>query len=166
MIKPTVHVLRKSGNVDLSKRLEDVAKRDTLVGVPQFDSSRPGDELNNAELAFLHTEGSPAQRIPARPFLQPSIKANIAEIAELQKRVIKSALAGKADLAFRNQEKLGFHAQILVQNWFTDPRNNFAPNAPYTIWKKGSDQPLIDTGRLRASIGYIVRENGQDAPNF
>ena len=166
MIKPTVHVLRKTGQIDLAKRLEDVAKRDTLVGVPQFDSSRPDGELNNAELAFLHTEGSPAQKIPARPFLQPAIKSDIAEIAELQKRVIKAALAGKADLAFRNQEKLGFHAQMLVQNWFTDPRNNFAPNAPYTIRKKGSSEPLIDTGRLRASIGYIVRENGQDAPNF
>lgn len=168
MIKPTVHVLRKTGQIDLAKRLEDVAKRDVLVGIPQVYSERldAEDNLNNAELAYLHTEGSPAQRIPARPFLQPSIKANVREIAELQKLIIKAALAGKANLAFKNQEKLGLFAQIEAQNWFNDPRNNWAPNAPSTIRRKKSDRPLIDTGELRKSIQYVIREDGQDAPNF
>jgi hypothetical protein len=30
------------------------------------------------------------------------------------------------------------------------------PNAPSTIAKKGSDVPLIDTGRLRQSVDYTV----------
>ena len=30
------------------------------------------------------------------------------------------------------------------------------PNAPYTIARKGSDVPLIDTGRLRQSIDFVV----------
>ena len=39
---------------------------------------------------------------------------------------------------------------------------SFKPNAPSTIRKKGSDKPLIDTGRMRQSVKYVCqrREGG------
>lgn len=35
------------------------------------------------------------------------------------------------------------------------------PNAPSTIERKGSSKPLIDTGQLRSSISFAVRERGR-----
>ena len=34
------------------------------------------------------------------------------------------------------------------------------PNAPSTVAKKKSSKPLIDTGRMRQSVNYIIRERG------
>jgi hypothetical protein len=34
------------------------------------------------------------------------------------------------------------------------------PNSPYTIARKGSSKPLIDTGQLRNSITYQVEIGG------
>ena len=36
-------------------------------------------------------------------------------------------------------------------------RGKFKPNSPKTIKRKGSAQPLIDTGRMRASISHKVK---------
>lgn len=158
MLKPTVNVLKKGKGLEgLLKSLEALAKRDVLVGIPEANSSRPMEGPNNAELAFLHTEGSPAQRIPARPFLQPSIMAEKEEIAKRQIKVIQAALKGDVQLSIVEIEKLGEMARQNAYDWFKDPRNNWPPNAPMTIRLKGSDQPLIDTGNLRKSITYVVR---------
>lgn len=37
---------------------------------------------------------------------------------------------------------------------------DFVPNSPETIKRKGSDKPLIDTGRMRQSINYVIQEKG------
>ena len=36
-------------------------------------------------------------------------------------------------------------------------RGKFKPNSPKTIKRKGSAQPLIDTGRMRASVSHKVK---------
>ncbi|CAI3202747.1 hypothetical protein CNEO2_3080002 [Clostridium neonatale] len=49
--------------------------------------------------------------------------------------------------------------QNIARDWFTNPSNNWAPNAKSTIDKKGSDRPLIgETGHLRGSITYVVKD--------
>ena len=37
---------------------------------------------------------------------------------------------------------------------------SYEPNAPSTIRKKKSDKPLIDTGRMRQSVKYVIRKKG------
>jgi len=32
----------------------------------------------------------------------------------------------------------------------------YPPNSPFTIAKKGSSKPLIDTGQMRASVKYVI----------
>ena len=44
----------------------------------------------------------------------------------------------------------GTAAANAAKAWFTDPKNHWAENAPSTIERKGSDQPLIDTGTTAA----------------
>jgi len=36
----------------------------------------------------------------------------------------------------------------------------FPPHPPETKKQKGSDKPLIDTGRMRQSINYVIQEKG------
>ena len=48
----------------------------------------------------------------------------------------------------------------LIQRKIVD--GTFEPNAPSTIRKKGSSRPLIDTGRMRQSVNFIIRRKGAD----
>lgn len=42
-----------------------------------------------------------------------------------------------------------------IQDVISD-KNLLVPNAPSTIRRKGHDKPLIDTGKLKASINFEV----------
>jgi hypothetical protein len=116
--------------------------------------------VTNAELLFIHTKGSPLKRIPARPVLEPAVKAdgNREPIARELAASAKASLAGDKQEAVRRMERAALVGQNAARRWFTDPRNGWAPNAPSTIRRKGSDRPLIDTGALRAAIVGVVRE--------
>lgn len=107
--------------------------------------------------AYIHAKGSPYWNIPARPFLEPAMEANKVPIADMYGKIIKAALDGKAALMKMESQKLGLYSQRVVKDWFTDPRNGWAPNHPLIAKLKGSDKPLIDTGQLRNSITYVIR---------
>ena len=51
-------------------------------------------------------------------------------------------------------------ANSVLENpvWFENPQNGWPPNSPRTIRRKGSDQPLVDTGEMRKAITYVVRD--------
>jgi len=55
-------------------------------------------------------------------------------------------------------KELGIYQKDLVQQTITE--GDFEPNAPSTIRKKRSDKPLIDTGRMRQSVNYVIKEKG------
>ena len=51
-------------------------------------------------------------------------------------------------------QRIGLWAQSEIQQRISD---GIPPqNAPYTINKKGSSTPLVDTGQLRSSISFKV----------
>ena len=117
-----------------------------------------GSTYSDAVAAYIAANGDPILNIPPRPFLEPSIDAEKEKIAVQQTKVLTAALNGKVSQARTEATKLGLLGQNIVKSWFTDPRNNWTPNAPSTIKRKGSDKPLIDTGALRNSISYAVKE--------
>ena len=174
---------------DIQRSLQELAKKDVLVGVPEASSNRKDSkEVTNAELAYMHTHGvrklsmrqenqelmdrgapysqayqmylqthgSPLWNSPPRPIIEPAIEANKNEIGGLLREALTKALDGRP---FEQElKKAGMKGQNVTRAWFTDPRNGWAPNSPITIAKKGSERPLIDTGELRKSITYIVRD--------
>lgn len=87
--------------------------------------------------------------IPARPWLAPGVASG----NEVYVKIIERELAdgGTAESAL---EKVGVAAVGKVQKYMTDLKN--PPNAPSTIRKKGSSNPLIDSGALRSSVTYKV----------
>jgi hypothetical protein len=53
-------------------------------------------------------------------------------------------------------KRAGQEAENRVKAWFFDPRNNWLPDKPATVRRKGSSRPLIDTAQLYNSIRWIL----------
>lgn len=111
-------------------------------------------EITNAELMFIHENGSPLHHIPARPVLQITI--NWANKTGLVKDVTKKCID-----TYLNTGKLE-KVDVIIKKFCLQLQNYarqviytsdlLVPNSPYTIKKKGSDRPLLDTGQLVRSI--------------
>ena len=114
--------------------------------------------INNAELLYIHTNGSSLRHIPARPVIQPAIEDpenRVQILAELE-LAAKAAFEGKPEVVERQLKLAGTVAANAAKAWFTNSKNHWAPNAPSTIRRKGSSRPLIDTDALRQAITSIV----------
>lgn len=185
----------ETGEGDLKRILEALKKLsedELLVGVSADTAgSGRGEDINNAELAFIHTNGvraagmkaetdkaveegtpyplalqayikehgSPAYRVPPRPFLEPGIEKHLDLVESGMKAALQDVLNGGDGRAQR--ERLGATMAAKVQAYFQED-NGWPPNAPSTIKKKGSAQPLVDTGALRQSITYIIRPKDKE----
>lgn len=142
------------------KFIKDTA---VYVGIQEKDSSRKEDkDITNAELAYIHTYGSPINNIPARPFLQPAIEKSADQINKHMKSALVNAIEGNKNESTIELEKAGMVGQNKTRAWFVNDDNGWAPNAPSVRArkiKKGSTnpRPLIDTGELRKSITYFVK---------
>jgi hypothetical protein len=164
MFSSYVSVSSSSGNLsDLERIFEDLKKTQVLVGVPQDKTTRAGEPVTNAELCFIHTNGSPVRGIPARPIIEPAIEDDNEVISEILRNALESFLTGDEVGGMRYLEMAGIEGQGASQDWFTNPKNNWPPNSPQTQAikrAKGSTdpKPLIDTGELRKSITYVIRK--------
>ena len=83
--------------------------------------------------------------IPARPWLNPGVAAGNLEYLNIIEDGILEGLNPDTIL-----ERVGVVAVGQVQKYMTELRT--PPNAPSTIKKKGSNNPLIDSGSLRSSV--------------
>ena len=104
-----------------------------------------------AEYAAFNEFGT--RTIPERPFMRKTFDDNLANYNKLIERLFKGMLGGKLNA------KMAF--SILGQQTEDDMKNtimtgSFTPNSAYTVAKKGSSRPLIDTGTMRNSIRYEV----------
>jgi hypothetical protein len=128
------------GAAEVRKALDAVAKMEVLIGIPQEKDSR-------------------LRGIPARPVIQPAIQAegNKQAIAEELKQAGAAQLQGDPEKATRFLRRAGTTGANAAKAWFTDARNNWAPNAPATIRRKGSSRPGINTGAMRRAITWVVK---------
>lgn len=176
MVKPTVKVTRSGTPGQTTKGLADAIQRlrrsEVYVGIPADATLRKDDQINNASLMYIHTHGSPLNNIPARPVVEPGIMAAkdliVPELGRAARALISSVdwgtgkgnAAPDADAAEKHLNRAGMIAANAVKRYFTE--GDLEPNAPSTIREKGSDRPLIDTGELRRSVTYIVKEDKPD----
>lgn len=139
---------------------------EVFIGVPEETTTRKDDKntpVNNAELLFIHTNGSPMHNIPPRPVLEPAIKNNQERIAESMKTAIDAAVGGDKSAILPALEVAGTEGRNVAQKFFTDTTNGWPPNSSETIKRKnkeksGKANPLIDTEEMRKSITYVVKE--------
>ena len=130
-------------------------------GVPRDTTIRHTGKvkrIDNATILAIMEHGSPVKNIPPRPLLKPVLNKHKDKILEIFGKVYAMLLAGDEQGADRELDILAQRVQRWTQEFFTED-NGWAPNAPSTIRRKGSDKPLIDTGSLRQSIrGIFVKK--------
>jgi len=92
--------------------------------------------------------------IPERPVLRTTLANNKQAIGNVLSQSVAECLRGNlsVDDAY---DITGKFIRVAVLDTFES--NNFTPNDPKTIKRKGSSKALIDTGALRGSINYEVR---------
>lgn len=155
----SVKVKTTDNMAKLHNLIKGLSNLEVYVGIPEDKAPRENDTgVTNAELMFIHTNGSPLRGIPARPSIEPSIKKNQEAISAEMKVAMQLALEGKADETKLQLDRVGDFASGKAREYFTDPDNGWEDNSPLTVALKGSDKPLIDTGELRKSITYVVGE--------
>jgi hypothetical protein len=164
MRKPLVTVAKIDGSARVLEAVKQMKKMQVYVGVTAQTAQENQDhpDINNAELLFIHTHGSEKMGIPERAVLEPAIKADGKDgaIQTEMRLAAKSTLSGNVDQARIHLTRAGLAGQRAAVQWFTDPRNNWPPNAPSTIKQKGSDRPLINFGDLRHAMTYVVKGDG------
>lgn len=167
-----VEVKEKSG--DAEQKIKDALQflKDTTVyvGVPENKTVRRKEDgekvaITNAELMFIHTNGSPRNNIPARPVIEPAIEDDKERISKMFKDAGQTMINQGKDAAMKKLKLIGMRAQNVCRAWFVNPKNNWPPNSPATIAAKRAKgatkpRPLIDTGQLRRSIIYFVETKG------
>ena len=159
-------------NMAKVKRAMEEAKIEILVGYPsgmthietthkvnpetgeRVTGTRDGGDL--AELAEKLHYGT--ADIPSRPFLEDGLNENQDELRKaLAKELDKLKETGRANL-----DKIGVMAvsgiQELVKSGYYKGE---APNAPLTVYLKGSDTPLIDGANMIDSLRYVKIQNGR-----
>ena len=149
----------------IAKAMNFMMGNEVYVGISDETTTREkGEPVTNAELMFIHTNGSPINNIPARPVIEPAIEDDKDRLASMMEGVFLSAEKGDTDGALKKLKLAGMRAQNVCRAWFTNPKNGWAPNSPRTAARKrakGSTdpKPLIDTGELRKSITYFIKRN-------
>lgn len=91
--------------------------------------------------------------IPERPFISNAMRDNRAEYRAAMARAAKAIVNGKTTTQ-QTLTRLGIKAQGDIQTEIVNLRS--PPNAPSTIARKGSSNPLIDTGEMRQATTYKV----------
>lgn len=92
-------------------------------------------------------------KIPARPWLQPGFDSGMEEYQKIMERGIKDMEKGGSLLDAL--KRVGAVAVGKVQQYMTNLKT--PANAPSTVAKKGSANPLIDSGVMRSSVNYQLQ---------
>ena len=82
-----------------------------------------------------------------------SVDKHGSELRKFCKERLKRFAEGKED-AETILQLCGNYQVAAIQKEIVN--GQFAENAPSTIRKKGSDKPLIDTGRMRQSVHFVI----------
>ena len=135
------------------KMLKELAEKEVRVGF-QHGKATEEDGSDICDIAAWNELGT--VHIPARPFLRMSVDDNASKIKSFLQEKKKDLVRGIS--AEQVLKEIGIFQKDLIQEKITD--GSFAPNAASTVKKKGSSKPLIDTGRMRQSVNYEIKQKG------
>jgi len=120
----------------------------TKVGLQEGTTA---DDLSDLVMVGAVNEFG-TKRIPARPFIRTTYDDNRGMLFELIDRQYDRILRGRAT-AKMALERIGEWLEGKTKKKIVDIQA--PPNAPSTIAKKGSSNPLIDTSQMRQSIRHV-----------
>lgn len=147
--------VKKDGLKRLLESLQTIQKERLLVGIPQEKAQRTGEQDTNAQIGYINEYGSPANNIPARPFLQPAMDEILPECIPILRRGAESLDARRA------LEQCGLKCAAAVKRYITQQKG-FKPPSQKTLAMRQArgfkgTKALIETGALLGSITYVLR---------
>lgn len=173
--------------------IQRLVGQEVLVGIPASKAERSDEDpqpMNNAQLGYVHENGSPAQNIPARPFLIPGVEDTQESITSHLQKAAKAAMSGDNTKVQVELNAAGLAASSGARHKITS--GDFEPLSPATVRNRRKNRntksmraaekkyleliangatpeqaqdeagirPLINTGQLRNSLTYVVRRKG------
>lgn len=112
-----------------------------------------GEDATLLIIAAANEFGTRNGHIPERSYIRSAVDINSVQISALAERVWGEIVDGRITKR-AGLERMGEEIQRMVQKQIIDVK--LPINAPATIARKGSSNPLVDTGRLRASIRWTL----------
>lgn len=109
--------------------------------------------LTNAELMFIHENGSPLHHLPERPVLDMTIKYGQSLLPSTIQKAIDAYSVSGENGAKKELNKLCLRMENYARDIIYSNDGRLAPNAPSVAErKKKGNHPLFDTGQLARSI--------------
>ena len=157
----------------LKRAIDFIKNHEVYVGIQDNGNEREeeqNNEVTNAELLFIHSNGSPVRNIPARPVIEPAIKDDAERLHKMMAKSAQYAFDGENEKALDQLKKTGVRGQNVSRNWFYNEDNGWPPDSPSTIQSKKNKykvagyepRTLINTGQMKNAITYFVKiEDGE-----
>jgi len=149
---------------EYQKNLELAKKLTVAVGLPQEEVGGEvyGNGKTVTEIGAIHEFGSPEQSIPSRSFLRVPFRKNEKDLSEFTNKQFRDILEKGAD-AKSALEKVGIKFLSIVQLYFKSEGDGSWGAKIVDVWEDGKKVKknrgsLVDTGTLRQSLSYAVRE--------
>lgn len=114
------------------------------------------DGVDMTDIALWNEVGTATS--PTRPFMRNSVDENPDKISAVCKDQMQKLCKGGT--AQGVLQTIGTFQKGLVQEKIVN--GSFVPNAPSTIRRKKSDKPLIDSGTMRQSVNFVIKEKGSE----
>jgi hypothetical protein len=112
--------------------LNKMMENEVYVGIADDTTEREADEtgITNAELLFIHTNGSPINNIPPRPVIEPAIYNDKDRLSDMMKKAAQLFMEGRDEEAIKQLQRVGMRGQNVSRKWFVDEKNGWPPNSP------------------------------------
>lgn len=150
-----VHVTEKR-NLKIEAMLNDLLKKSGLrsVAVGYWVGENKTDEgADLVTVARANEYGT--KRIPQRSFLRSTVDENKEQIDRRIVAEMKAVVDDRKDF-LAALTALGVYAVALVKRKISRSREWATPLAWSTVKRKGSTQPLVDTGQMRNKVDYRI----------
>lgn len=108
--------------------------------------------LTNAELMFIHENGSPLHHLPARPVLKMTIDYGNTLLDDVMQKALQAYFDDGEQAMEAELKKFCLRLENYARDIIYLNDGRLAPNAPSTVARKGDNHPLFDTGQLARSI--------------
>ena len=158
----TVNLVLAVNNIpQLIAALDALENREVLVGFPSDGKPREkGDPITNAELAYIHNQGSPANGIPQREFMEPGIREVETDITARMESTGRKALEGDKDAVEKGLSGVWLIAEAGIKSKIVaGPFQALAPSTIRARQRQGMTrtEPLDATGQMLAAVTSVVR---------
>lgn len=137
------------------RQINELKSKKVFVGF-QSGGAEEDNGTDVVDVAAYNELGT--SRIPSRPFIRDSVDKHRDKISYVCKSQVRRLVTGATTEDCL--KKIGVFGVSLIQEEIT--KGSFAPNAESTIRKKGSNKPLIDTGTMRQSVIYVIKDRGEE----